>query len=37
MCDLAWLLGDPVASYEHALTMLAHAERTGSDFDAATA
>ena len=37
MCDLAWLLGDPVASYEHALAMLAHADRTGSDFDAATA
>ena len=37
MCDLTWLLGDPVASYGHAQEMLALARRAGSEFDAATA
>ena len=36
-CELAWLVGDPVASCEHALEMLAVADRAGSDFDAALA
>ena len=37
MSDLAWLTGDPVASYAHAERMLGHARRAGSAFDAATA
>ena len=37
MSDLAWLMGDPVASYGHAEEMLALARRAGSDFEAATA
>ena len=37
MSDLAWLEGDPVASYNHAERMLIHARRAGSGFDAATA
>ena len=37
MADLAWLTGDPVASYAHAERMLRHARRAGSGFDAATA
>jgi DNA-binding SARP family transcriptional activator len=36
-CELAWLIGDPVASSEHAAEMLAVADRAGSDFDAALA
>ena len=34
MSDVAWLMGDPVASYEHAAEMLALANRAGSDFEA---
>ena len=37
MCDLTWLMGDPVASYAHAEQMLSHARRAGSGFDVATA
>lgn len=37
MSDLAWLLGDPMASYDNAEVMLTLARRAGSDFDAATA
>jgi tetratricopeptide (TPR) repeat protein len=37
MSDLAWLIGDPVASYAHASEMLSLARRAGSEFDAATA
>ena len=37
MSDLAWLMGDPVASYEYARQMLGRAKRAGSDFEAATA
>jgi DNA-binding SARP family transcriptional activator/tetratricopeptide (TPR) repeat protein len=37
MADLAWLTGDPVASYTHAERMLVHARRAGSGFDVATA
>ena len=37
MSDLAWLMGDPVASYAHAERMLSHARRAGSGFEAATA
>ncbi len=37
MADLAWLTGDPVASFAHAERMLGHARRAGSAFDAATA
>ena len=37
MSDLAWLIGDPVASYAHASEMLSLARRGGSEFDAATA
>ena len=37
MSDLAWLMGDPVASYAHAERMLDHARRAGSGFDVATA
>ena len=37
MSDLAWLMGDPVASYAHAERMLSHARRAGSGFDVATA
>jgi hypothetical protein len=36
MADLAWLMGDPVASYDHAERMLAHARRAASGFDVAT-
>jgi len=37
MCDLAWLMGDPVTAYAHGQEMLALANRAGSDFEAATA
>jgi DNA-binding SARP family transcriptional activator len=37
MADLAWLLGDPEASYLHAQRMLDHARTGGSGFDVATA
>ncbi|MDP9133579.1 MAG: AAA family ATPase [Actinomycetota bacterium] len=37
MSDLAWLMGDPVASYADAERMLTHARRAGSGFDVATA
>ena len=37
MADLAWLMGDPVASYAHAERMLSHGRRAGSRFEAATA
>lgn len=32
MSDLAWLLGDPMASYDNAEVMLTLARRAGSDF-----
>jgi DNA-binding SARP family transcriptional activator len=37
MADLAWLLGDTVATYAHAKRMLAHARRAESGVDIATA
>ena len=37
MADLAWIMGDPEASYVHAQRMLDHARRGGSGFDVATA
>jgi hypothetical protein len=37
MADLAWLRGDPEASYLHAQRMLDHARAGGSGFDVATA
>ena len=37
MADLAWLMGDPDASYAHAERMLGHARRAQSGFDVATA
>ena len=37
MTDLAWLMGDLEAAYDHAERMIVHAGRAGSGFDVATA